>query len=102
MAKIKSLTSNGVTGEYWHIYKLNYNKDNNETLIRLRCYVDSDTRNSDIEDYLDMNNFKKSMSVSGFKTIAEAYTALSESVLDEEDNETNWFYDATDDTEWVV
>ena len=76
MALIKQVKDRGVTGEYWHISGLSYNKDKDRTLAKLRCYIDKATRDNDINDYIAMPEFQKSVWVDGLVTMDQAYEAL--------------------------
>lgn len=113
MALNKSKTSKGVTGAYWQIYKNDYNKDTNKTLSRMRCYVDKATRDSGINNYLDMIDFKVNRTFDGELNVAECYeawkTPILVDVLDEDgqptfeedgvtkiQEDTNFFTDAED------
>lgn len=101
MALEKETSACGIQANYWHIYKLTYNKDNNTTLARLRCYVNKATRDNDINDYLQFGEFMKAISLDGELDVDEAYAALKTQQTTVGDGEnavtTNgYFYGATD------
>lgn len=113
MAIIKQKQSKGITAEYWQIYKNDYNKDANITLSRMRCYVNKDTRDAGLNNYLNMPSFMVNRTFDGELSVEETYVAWKQPIMQdvlgedeqptyEEDGvtkiqeDTNFFSDAED------
>ena len=84
MALKLSKTSRSVTGDYWQIYKLSWDKTQNKTLARLRCYVNTAARDAGAGNYLDMPDFMETKFLNGCLDIDGAYVQMvvSEKVQD--------------------
>lgn len=113
MALNKEKTSKGITASYLQIYKQSYDKNSNKTLSRIRTYVDKSARDASVNNFIDIPELKYAREFNGELTVAQAYEAWKEpimqDVLDEDGKPTfeedgvtkiqediNWFSDATD------
>ena len=94
MALQKNYDYQGKTANYWKITRIipDYVKGN--TLIELRLYWDKDSRDTDVKNHLDYREVKTVKKVD--LTRAQAYVEVKKSVLNKDQEETNWFNDAID------
>jgi hypothetical protein len=73
MGLIKQYSTRGIDITYWHIYYLSYKKDINKTMVRFRGYVDYQTRENDINDWVDMPGCVVTYELDGQQNMYNAY-----------------------------
>lgn len=93
MALLKSKEAKGELCNYWKIVNVIQSFKNNETIVNLGLYKSIDTRITGYDNYLNIEE----ISFEGTDyTRTDLYSKIKESVLNEEDDETNFFIDAAD------
>ena len=69
--------SKGIDANYWKIINSNFDAFGNQTRATMVLYLNKNTRNDDINDYLETKNFY----FEGFLNQAEMYTEIKKSSL---------------------
>jgi hypothetical protein len=72
----KTVTDKGITVNYWMIDEIRYFKLNDVTEIKVRGYVNKNVRDANINDFIDLPEFRHRVRFSGVKTQPQAYDLL--------------------------